>query len=111
MYTSFVPEIDADFPLTLVNHPSRYVYTEPWYYGVSHDMAFVQLFRARDHIWLAQSPSGGGGVNPAWDFQWFIPGPEIGKAYGFVMRALYLPFKDRPSLEKTVSPHLEVLNP
>ena len=34
-----LPHIDPDFPLTLVNHPSPYVYTEPWYYGTSHGMA------------------------------------------------------------------------
>ncbi len=62
----FRPKIDSDFPLTLVNHPS---------------MAFVQMFRDRDQIWIAQSPSGGGMGNPAWDFQWFIPKAEVGQAY------------------------------
>jgi hypothetical protein len=36
-----LPRVDTDFPLTLVNHPSRYVYTEPWSFGVSHSMAYV----------------------------------------------------------------------
>ncbi len=54
----FEPMLDPDFSLTLVNHPSKYVYTEPWFYGVSHGLAYAQMFRARDQIWFAQSPWG-----------------------------------------------------
>lgn len=97
-----LPPVDADFPLTLVNHPSLYEYTQPWYYGVSHGMAFVQMFRTKDHIWLAQSPSGGGNGNPAWDFQWFVPNPQIGRTYGFTMRAAYLPFESREQIQTLV---------
>ena len=108
-----LPELNIDpkFSLTLVNHPSKYVYTEPWYYGVSHGMAYVQMFRARDRIWLAHSPSGGGSGNPAWDFQWFIPKYKAGEAYGFVMRAAYLPFENRKQIEKATKKHRQELNP
>jgi hypothetical protein len=106
-----LPQVDADFPLTLVNHPSPYVHTEPWYYGVSHGMAYVLMFRERDRIWLAQSPSGGGSGNPAWDFQWFIPDYELGEAYGFVMRAAYLPYESRAQIERATRSHREFLNP
>ena len=103
-------KIEPNFPLTLVNHRSKFVYTEPWYYGVSNGMAFAQMFRPRDQIWLAQSPSGGGGNNPAWDFQWFIPNYKVGEAYGFVMRAAYSPFKSQSQVEKITRGHRDALN-
>ena len=53
-----LPHVNADFPLTLVDHPSRYVYTEPWYFGVSHGMAYVLMFRRRDGIWMRSRPPG-----------------------------------------------------
>ncbi len=90
---------DPNFSLTLANHRSAYVHTEPWYYGVSHGLAYVQMFRDRDRIWFAQSPTGGGETNPAWDFQWFIPDSKVGEAYGFVMRAAYLPFESQDQIE------------
>lgn len=105
------PKVASDFPLTLVNHPSKYIYTMPLYYGVSGKMAFVQMFRSRDQIWLAQSPTGGGATNPAWDFQWFIPNYKVGQAYGFVMRAAYIPAASAERIHKDVSKHIKTLNP
>ena len=102
--------VDAGFPLTLVMGRSKYVYTEPWYYGISHKMAYVQMFRKRDRIWFAQSPTGGGSKNPAWDFQWFIPNYKVGEAYGFVMRAAYLPFENRETIEKATQQHRNAIN-
>ena len=102
-------KVDDDFPLTLVNHPSKYVYTTPWYFGVSHGMAYALMFREGDDVWLAQSPSGGGIGNPAWDFQWFIPDYKVGEAYGFVMRAVYVPFESREQVEREVQQHRKML--
>jgi hypothetical protein len=90
----------ADVPPAFVFAPSRYLYTEPWYYGVSHGMAYVLMFRPRDRVWFAQSPSGGGSDNPAWDFQWFIPDYQVGQTYGFVMRAAYLPWENHEQIER-----------
>ncbi len=106
-----LPSVDSDFKLTLVNHPSKFVVNEPWYFGISHGMAYVQMFREKDHLWIAQSPTGGGQGNPAWDFQWFIPNYKVGEAYGFVMRAAYLPFESREQIERETQPHRVALNP
>jgi hypothetical protein len=106
----FYPEIEPTFPLTLVNHRSQLAHTQAWYYGIRGDRAVVQMFRQRDSVWLAQSPSGGGQGNPAWDFQWFIPDYQVGEAYGLVMRAALLPQTDRASLERATLPHRQALN-
>ena len=100
---------DAQFPMTLVFNLSDYRYREPWYYGVSHGMAFAQMFRPQDQTRLSQSPSGGGDGNPAWDFQWFMPQYEVGKRYHFVMRAMYLPFESAEQVTKATAVHRAAL--
>jgi hypothetical protein len=107
-----LPEISftKGFPLTLAFNHSKYVYTEPWYFGVSHDMAYVLMFRARDGIWFAQSPTGGGSNNPAWDFQGFIPDYKVDEAYGFVMRAAYIPYESPEQVERDSRRHREALD-
>ena len=100
---------DAQFPLSLVFNLSDHRYREPWYYGVSHDMAFTQMFRPRDRVRLSQSPDGAGKGNPAWDFQWFIPQYEVGQRYHFVMRAMYLPFESAEQVTKATAAHRAAL--
>jgi hypothetical protein len=106
-------KLARDFPLTLVSGRSRYTYVEPWYYGVCRGRALVQLFRARDRVWFAQSPNGGSTTSksPAWDFQWFVPDYKVCEAYGFVMRAAYVPYKSQEQVQETTRPHREALNP
>jgi hypothetical protein len=74
-------------------------------------MAFVKMFRMQDRIWFAQSPTGGGQNNPAWDFQWFIPNPKVGRVYGFVMRATLISFESRKKIVRETAPHRRALNP
>ena len=106
---AFLPNIDPEFPLALVPNRSSYEYVEPWYYGVRGGMALVLMFRPQDQIWFAQSPTGGGGGNPAWDFQWFIPDYKVGDAYGFVLRAAYLPFENQQQIDAATRDHRQAL--
>ncbi len=92
---------DPAFPLELPFGFSKQRYAEPWYFGVCRGMAFVQSFRAADRVWLTQSPSGGGGGCPAWDFQTFISDPRVGQRYQRVMRAAYVPLAQPDDLEAT----------
>ncbi len=101
---------DEPFPLTLVYSFSNYRYSEPWYFGVSHGMAFVQMFRPKDQVRFTQSPSGGGTGNPAWDFQFYVPGYEVGRVYQFVMRAAYLPYESSAQSEKATRKHRAALS-
>lgn len=101
---------DVDFPLTLVFNRSMHRFTEPWYFGVSHGMAFVQMFREEDRTRHSQSPSGGGMGNPAWDFQYFIPAYRVGQVSRMVMRAAYLPFQSAEQIERDTAVHRRALN-
>jgi len=95
--------------LKLVFGFSDHRYAEPWYYGVSHGMAFLQVFRPSDEIRLTQSPSGGGRGNPAWDFQYFIPDYEVGRRYQIVMRAIYVPYESPEQMRRLARKHLAEL--
>lgn len=86
---------DDPFPLTLVYNESVYEFTRPFYYGRYGDLVWIVMFREEDGVRLAQSPSGGGTGNPAWDFQWFIDRPRVGQVYRLRMRAVYKPWVDQ----------------
>ena len=96
---------DENFPMSLVFNHSDVRYDEPWYYGVSHGMAFVQIFRSRDQIRLAQSPSGGGAGNPAWDFQAFLSDDQLDRPSTLVMRVLYLSYESPEQIRRAVERH------
>ena len=96
---------DEPFPLALVHSLSNYRFSEPWYFGVSHGMAFVQMFRPKDQVRITQSPSGGGTGNPAWDFQYYVSEYEVGRVYRFVMRVAYLPYESPAQIERATRKH------
>ena len=90
---------------------SKYRYTQPFYYGLSHGMALAYVFHPNDNIWFTQSPTGGGAKNPAWDFQFFIPDAKVNKSYGFTMRLFYLPATDRAKIADHCFRHVKQLAP
>jgi hypothetical protein len=46
-------------------------------------MVPAYLFKPATGIRYSQSPTGGGALNPAWDFQLIVPDFEVGKGYSF----------------------------
>jgi len=102
-------KLDPDSRLVLGDGYSKYVHTANWYYGVSHGMAYVAMFRPRDKVWIVQSPSGGGQDCPAWDFQWFIPNYKVGEAYGLTMRLAYVPYESREQVIRDTQAHRNAL--
>jgi hypothetical protein len=100
---------DANFPLELVFNESPHRFTENWYYGVSHQMAWIMMFRPDDFVRFTQSPSGGGTGNPAWDFQALVSPYEVGRMYRMVIRAMYVPFESSEQLERVSRPHRAAL--
>ncbi len=99
-----------DFPLTLVFNRSNDRYADPWYFGVSHGMALVLMFRPQDRIRLSQSPSGAGEGNPAWDFQFFVSDYRVNQRYQMIMRAMYVPYESPEQIERATAGHRAALD-
>lgn len=82
---------------TLFKSLSRFRFDQPFFYGHFDDLVWIVMFDRSEGIRFTHSPSGGGfGVersttNPAWDFQFLIPDPEVGKDYGFRVRTALRP--------------------
>lgn len=76
---------------------SRFRYDEPFFYGHFDDLMWLVMFDRSEGIRFTHSPSGGGAnqelqtTNPAWDFQFLVPEPEVGKDYGFKVRTVLRP--------------------
>jgi hypothetical protein len=91
------PPLDDGFNIVLVNGLSDFEYLYPFYFGRSGENVFVMMFeRPRDgsELRFAQSPSGGGTGNPAWDFVYFQRGYEVNRDFCFRARAVLRKWKD-----------------
>ncbi len=80
------PEFDEDFPVRLASGISDLEYIYPFYYGISGDYVLIKMFERPteyDEMRLAQSPTGGGPENPAWDFLYFNKNPVAGEPFRF----------------------------
>ena len=89
------PQTDDGFKLTLVTGQSEFEYQYPFYFGRSGENVLVLMFeRTRDEgeLRFAQSPTGGGKGNPAWDFVYFRRNYAINREFSFHVRAVYRKF-------------------
>ncbi len=82
---------------TLFKALSMLRYREPLFYGNHDGLMWIVMFDRTEGIRLTHSPSGGGvnaalqTTNPAWDFQFLVPKPEVMKEYGFKVRTVLRP--------------------
>jgi len=91
------PAFDDGFKLTLASGFSDLEYVYPFYFGRSGRNVLVMMFekpRADGELRFAQSPSGGGTGNPAWDFVYFRREYAVGREFRFRVRAVYRQFTD-----------------
>lgn len=82
---------------TLFKSLSRFRFDRPFFYGHFDDLLWLVMFDRTAGIRFTHSPSGGGvnaalqTTNPAWDFQFLVPQPEVGKEYRFRVRTVLRP--------------------
>lgn len=89
------PPMDDGFNVKLAKGISDLEYDYPFYFGRSGDNVLVFMFekpRAKREVRFAQSPSGGGAGNPAWDFIFFERDFAVNREFSFRMRTVYRKF-------------------
>jgi hypothetical protein len=89
------PSFDQGFKIPLAAGFSDYEYVYPFYFGRSGENVVVFMFekpRAGGEMRFAQSPSGGGTGNPAWDFMYFRRDYAVGREFRFQVRTVYRKF-------------------
>lgn len=85
----------------LYANPSPLRYGERFFYGRVGNDVLIYMFAPGTIIRFAHSPSGGGktaqgdALNPAWDFQWIVPGYTIDQEYKMRMRLVLKPWAGR----------------
>jgi hypothetical protein len=82
-----------DFNASLASHFSDYRFSQPFFYGRFRNMVLTFMFDRSEGFRFSQSPTGGGDKNPAWDFQFIVRNPEVGKPYSFRARLAYKPLQ------------------
>lgn len=86
------PPVDDGFNIGLVSGISDFEYLYPFYFGHVGENVFVLMFertRGESELRFAQSPSGGGPGNPAWDFVYFRRNYGVNREFSFRVRAVY----------------------
>ena len=67
----------------------------PFYFGRSGENVFALMFERtsdKGELRFAQSPSGGGKGNPAWDFVYFRRDYAVNREFSFRVRAVFRKF-------------------
>ena len=97
----FEPYMSPNFNVGLAVDVSESVYTEPFYYGLFHNMVFAYLFKEpkEGFIRFTKSPNGAGLGRPAWDFHYILPGFEVGKEYSIKLRVVYKKWTGQKNIE------------
>jgi len=89
------PPIDDGFQISLVSGHSDVEYIYPFYFGRFGENVVILMFErptGDNELRFAQSPTGGGSGNPAWDFVYFQRAYKIDQPFGFRGRLVYKPF-------------------
>lgn len=89
------PSFDEGFKISLASGFSDVEYLYPFYFGRSGKNALILMFEkphAGGEMRFAQSPSGGGPGNPAWDFVYFRREYAVNREFSFRVRAVYRKF-------------------
>jgi hypothetical protein len=90
-----VVEIQENQQNFMYGNYSSWRYARPYFCGISHGMRFLWMVDDSPDIRFAQSPSGGGGGCPAWDFQLVVPNYEVGREYTLSGRLVCSQFANR----------------
>lgn len=94
--------------VVLYNNFSPMRYSVPFFYGRWREKVLIYIFEPQANVRLTHSPSGGGrtvdgtDTNPAWDFQFIVPNPEVGERYMLHARFVYKDWVDRADVLKEV---------
>lgn len=100
--------------LNLVEHPSK-TFTKPFYYGLidgdndlstgDDTLAYTMMFDQAESIRFAEwnfikdTQGRADPHSPAWDWQYVVRDPEVGRSYGYRARVEIRPFTTREAIE------------
>jgi hypothetical protein len=103
---SFAMTFTDDGRSALYKNMSRFHFDQSFFYGNFAELVWLAMFdleqtdlheQPRQQIRFTHSPSGGGvnkeqqTTNPAWDFQFLIPKPQVDREYRFRVRTMLRP--------------------
>ncbi|MBI4601363.1 MAG: hypothetical protein HY721_05300 [Planctomycetes bacterium] len=97
------PPVDPGFNIALAGGHSDLEYVHPFYYGVARGKAMIVMLerpKGGAEARFAQSPTGGGQGNPAWDFLFLKRGYVVGEEVRFRARLAVRDFRGREDVLK-----------